>query len=136
MGSMPVVVLCPLTSSLGEFPDYQDWLWYPGLLPVLVSIALSFAFHISVLFHPLFFTCHWISFLLLLYGRRICTHSVDPSLTRLLGEFPGLRLALVSDVVVPEAEQRCALSRNLNQNSALAGIEPRTLASSGRKRYH
>src|SRR6218665_1710046 len=114
MGSMPVGVLCPLTSSLGEFPDYQDWLWYPGLLPVLESIALSFPFHIWVLFHPLFFTCHWISFLLLLYGRRICTHSVDPSLTHFLDEFPGLGLALQPDVVVPEAEQGCAWSRNLD----------------------
>ena len=44
----------------------------------------------------------------LLYGRRIATHSVDPSLTHraLLGEFPGLGLAPVPDVVVPEAEQR------------------------------
>src|SRR6218665_3690591 len=24
---------CPLTSSLGEFPKYWDWLWYPGLSP-------------------------------------------------------------------------------------------------------
>jgi len=28
-----------LTSSLGEFPSYWDWLWYPELSPVLVSIA-------------------------------------------------------------------------------------------------
>ena len=40
---------------------------------------------------------------LLLYG--IAAHSVDPSLTHFLGEFPGLGLALVPDVVVPEAEQ-------------------------------
>src|SRR6218665_1120399 len=90
MGSTPVGVQCPLTSSLDEF---QDWLWYPGLSPVLMSIAFPFVFHISVLFHSLFFTCHWISFVFLLYGRRVCTHSVDPSLTHFLGEFPGLRLA-------------------------------------------
>jgi len=46
----------------------------------------------------------------------ICTHSVDPSLIHCLGEFPGLGLALVPDVVVPEAEQRCAWSRNLDPN--------------------
>ena len=40
----------------------------------------------------------------LLYGRRIATHSVDPSLTHFLGEFPGLGLALVPNVVVPEAD--------------------------------
>ena len=48
MGSAPVGVQCPLTSSLGKFLGYWDWLWYPGLSPVLVSIALPFAFHISV----------------------------------------------------------------------------------------
>src|SRR6218665_508093 len=37
-------------------------LWYPGLSPVLASIAYTFAFHISVFFHSLFFTCHWNSF--------------------------------------------------------------------------
>src|SRR6218665_169789 len=48
MGSAPVGAQCPLTSSLGEFLGYWDWLWYPGLSPVMVSIALPFAFHISV----------------------------------------------------------------------------------------
>src|SRR6218665_1154250 len=43
-------------------------------------------------------------------------HSVDPSLTHLLGEFPGLGQALVPDVVVPEAEHLCAWSRNLDPN--------------------
>src|SRR6218665_359256 len=101
MGSTPIGVQCPLTSSLCEFPGYWGWLWYPGLLPVLVSIAFPFAFHISVFFHSLF-TCHWTSFVFFLYGRCICTHSVDPSLPNFLGEFPGLGLALVPDVVVPE----------------------------------
>src|SRR6218665_2903678 len=50
MGSAPVGAQCPLTSSLGDFLGYRDWLWYPGLSPVLVSIALPFAFHISVFF--------------------------------------------------------------------------------------
>ena len=59
---------------------------------------------------------HWISFVFPLYGRRICTLSVNPSLTHFLGEFPGLGLALVSDVVDPEAEQGCAWSRNLKPN--------------------
>src|SRR6218665_601286 len=34
----------------------------------------------------------------------------------LLGEFPGLGLALVPDVMVPVAEQGCARSRNLVSN--------------------
>src|SRR6218665_3383992 len=98
MGSAPVGVQCPVTSSPGEFLGYWagsgeysfyyyikvsrqtatnnkiNKIWYPGLPPVLVSIAFPFAVHISVFFHSLFSTCHWISFLFLLYGRRICTH--------------------------------------------------------------
>src|SRR6218665_2357452 len=48
MGSAPVSAQCPLTYSLGEFLGYWDWVWSPGLSPVLVSIALPFPFHISV----------------------------------------------------------------------------------------
>src|SRR6218665_2637762 len=94
--------------------SYWDWLWCPGLSPVLVSITLPFAFHTWCF--PFALICHWISVVFLLYGRRIATHSVDPSLTNFLGEFPGLGLALVPDVVVPEAEQRCAWSRKLDPN--------------------
>src|SRR6218665_2360278 len=103
MSSAPVGVQSTLISSLGEFLGYWAG-WYPGLPPVLVSIAFPIAFHISVFFHSLFFACHWISFVFLLYDRRTCNHSVDPSLTHLL----GLRLALVPDVVAPQAEPRCA----------------------------
>src|SRR6218665_618556 len=57
-------------------------------------------------------------------GFRSCfffTADVSPPirstlLTLFLGEFPGLGLALVPDVVVPEAEQRCAWSRKLDSN--------------------
>src|SRR6218665_3310138 len=111
---MPVRVQCPISSSLGEFPIYWDWLWCPGLSPVLVSITLPFAFH-SWCF-PFALICHWISIVFPLYGRRIATHSVDPSLTHFLGEFPFLGLAVVPDVLVPEAEQRCAWSRKLDPN--------------------
>ena len=72
----------------------------------------------------------------LLYGRRIATHSVDPSLTHFLGEFPGFGLALVPDVVVPEADSGAHGAENSIQISALAGVEPRTLASSGRGCCH
>ena len=82
---------------------YWDRLWCPGLSPVLVSIALPFAFHTCCF--PFALICHWISIVFLLYGRRIATHSVDPSLAHFLGEFLGLGLALVPDVLVPEAEQ-------------------------------
>src|SRR6218665_3993633 len=111
---MPVGVQCPISSSLGEFPSYWDWLWCPGLSPVLVSIALPFAFHTWCF--PFALICRWISIVFLLYGRRIAIHSVYPSLTHFLGEFPGLGLALVPDVAVQEAEQRCAWSRKLDPN--------------------
>src|SRR6218665_4083203 len=111
---MPVGVQCPISSSLGEFPSYWDWLWRPGLSPILVSIALPFSF-LTWCF-PFFLICHWISIVFLLYCRRISLHSGDPSLTRLLGVVPGLGLALVPDGVVPEAEQRCAWSRKLDPN--------------------
>src|SRR6218665_707967 len=103
LGSTPVGVQCPISSSLGEFPSYWDWLWCPGLSPVFVSIALPFAFHRPTWCFPFPLICHWILIVFLLYNRRIATHSVDPSLTHFLGEFPGLGLALVPDVVVPEA---------------------------------
>ena len=72
----------------------------------------------------------------LLYGRRICTHSFDPSLTHFLGEFLGLGLALVPDVMVPEANRGAHGAEISIQISALAGVGPRTLSSSGRERYH
>src|SRR6218665_2727222 len=40
----------------------------------------------------------------------------QPFTYSLLGEFPGLGLALVPNVVVPEAEQRCTWSRNRDPN--------------------
>ena len=104
MGSTPVGVQYHISSSLGEFQAIEiGWLWCPGISPVLVSIAFPFAFHTCV-FHSLFIICHSISFVFLLYGRRIATHLVDPSLTHFLGEFLDLGLALILDVVVPEAE--------------------------------
>src|SRR6218665_3612678 len=111
---MPVGVQCPIASSLGEFPSYWDWLWCPGLSPVLLSIALPFAFHTWCF--PFALICHRISIVFLLYSRRITTHSVDPSFTNFLGEFPGLGLAPIPDVVVPEVEHQCAWSRKLDPN--------------------
>ena len=68
----------------------------------------------------------------LLYDRHIATHSDDTSLTHFLVEFPGLGLALVPYVVVPEADSGAHGAENSIQISALAGVEPRTLASSDR----
>ena len=80
VGSAPVIgAQCPLTSSLGEFLGYWDWLWYPGLSPVLVSIALPFAFHITV------FSIHYSSPAIgfhssIFHGGGICTPPPTPSL--------------------------------------------------------
>jgi len=100
----PAGVQCPLTSSLGELPGYWGWGWYPGLPPVLVSITFAVHMdHILVFFHSFFFTCHWISFVFILYDRCIRTHLVNPSLTHFLGEFPGVGLALVLHILFPKA---------------------------------
>src|SRR6218665_2905791 len=112
---MHVGVQCPISSSLSEFPAIGIGSGVLGFRPYwcpMLSIALPFTFHTWCF--PFALICHWISIVFLLYGRHIATHSVDPSLTHFLGEFPGLGLALVPDVVVPEAEQRCAWSRKLN----------------------
>src|SRR6218665_1647177 len=97
---MPVGVQCTISTSLGEFPaigigsgvlGFRPY-WCPSPFP---SHTWCFPFALI---------CHWISIVFLLYDRRIATHSVDPSLTHFLGEFPGLGLTLVPDVVVPEAD--------------------------------
>src|SRR6218665_3619796 len=129
MGSVPLGVPCPLTSSMGEFLGYWDWLWYPGLSSVFLSIAFPFAFHILVFFYSLFFPCHWISFVILLYGRRICTHSVDLSLIHFLGEFQAWDW-LWYPMLWSQRQNRGAHGAEISiQMSALAGVELRTLAS-------
>src|SRR6218665_3357245 len=80
IGSAPVGVQCPLTSSLSEFPGYKDWFCYPGLSPVLVSIAfflpsISWCFSFTLPHLPLNFTR--VSSLRLMYLPPLA----DPSLT-------------------------------------------------------
>src|SRR6218665_418323 len=90
MGSVPVGAQCPLSSSLGEFLGYWDWLWYPGLLPVLVSSAFPFAFHISVFsFHSSSPAIGFHSSIF--HGGGICT----PPPTLLLIPDPSLRIGTV-----------------------------------------
>src|SRR6218665_1877809 len=99
---MPVGVQCPISSSLGEFPAYWDWLWYPGLLSVLVSIAFSLRLpYLSVFSIHCFFTWNWISFVFLLYDQHICTRSVNP----FLGEFSGLELRYL--ILWSQRRSRC-----------------------------
>src|SRR6218665_2217263 len=69
-----------------------------------------------------------------LYDRRICTHSIDPSLVD--GECPGLELALVPNVVVPEAEYGASTKqKSCFKFLPWPGFEPRTLQSNGHERY-
>ena len=61
LGPQSVDAQCPLTTSLGEFPGYCYWLWYPGLPPVLLSITYFFrlpyfgVFPFTLLHLPLYF---------------------------------------------------------------------------------
>src|SRR6218665_3982888 len=122
---MPVGVQCPISSSLGEFPSYWDWLcsvlgfrpyWCPSTFPSLSILGVI---------HSLLSTI----------GVQSCfffTADVSPPFTHFLGEFPGLGLALVPDAVVPEADSGAHGAENSIQISALAGVESHTLASSGR----
>src|SRR6218665_1565875 len=132
---MPARVQCPISSSLGEFSQLL------GLALVSWAFARIGVHRPSLRLPYLVFSIR--SYLTLDFNRVsslrptcIATHSVDPSLTRFLGEFPGFGLALAPDVVVPEAEQRCEWSRKLDPNFCPGGVEPRTLASSGRRCCH
>ena len=90
MGLAPVGAQCLLTSSLGEFLGYWDWLWYPAWAFARVGvhgIALPFAFHISV------FSIHSSSPAIgfhssIFHGGGICTPPPTPLL------IPDLGLAL------------------------------------------
>src|SRR6218665_1053097 len=123
-------VQCPISSSLGEFPSYWDWLWCPELSPVLVSIPLPFAFNAWCF--PFVLICHWISIVFLLYGRRIATHSVDPSLTHCLQvSFQAWDWLWYPMLWSQRRNKRCAWSRKLDPNFYPGRVEPRAMASSG-----
>src|SRR6218665_1629512 len=133
---MLVGVQCPISSSLGEFPSYWDWLWCPGLSPVLGSIALPFPFHTWCF--PFALIRHWISIVFLLYGRCIATHSVDSSLTHFLGELPGLGLFPGTRCCGPRGGTAMRMEQKTRSKflPAGSGVEPRTLASSDRGCCH
>src|SRR6218665_1010551 len=120
-------------------PSYLGLALVSWASAVLVSIAIPFAFHISVFSHSLFFTCHWISFVFLPYDRRICTHSADPSLTHLLREFAGLGLALADWYPMLWSQRRSRVRMEQKSHFKFLhwlGFEPRTLQSNGHERYH
>ena len=104
---------CPLTSSLGESPGDRDWLWYPGLSSVLVSIAFSpFAFHT------------WCFPFTLLH---LALDFIRAS------RFGTVVLVLVPDVVVPcRGGARGAREAEISVQLS----EPRTSQSNGRERCH
>jgi len=60
-------------------PGSLDWLWCPGLSP-----PFSSPLHVSVFFHSLLFTYHWISVVFLLYDWCSCTHRSTPHLLTFL----------------------------------------------------
>src|SRR6218665_3780210 len=99
---MPVGVQCPISFSLGESPSYWDWLWCPGLSPVLVSIALPFAFHTWCF--PFALIYHGISIVFLLYGRRIATHAGCYRTLLMLAPQIGHSLHLELPVTYPAAD--------------------------------
>src|SRR6218665_1953020 len=113
IGSAPIGVQCPLTSSLREFLGY--WAasgtlsfrpcWCPSHFPS-PSMSWCFSIHSSpaIGFHSCFsFTAD-------------ISASIRSTLHSLLGEFSGLGLALAPDVVVLEAEHGYAWIRNLDPN--------------------
>jgi len=76
---------CSLTSSLGEFSGYLDFLWFLGVPPVLVSIAFSWCFSINssspaIGFHSRFFLTTNVSAPI----RSPFTHSLFRRVFRLL----------------------------------------------------
>src|SRR6218665_1966918 len=131
---MPVGVQCPISSSLGEFPSYWDWLWCPGLSPVLVSIALPFAFHTWCFPFALF--CHWISIVFLLYAD--VSPPIRPTLHLLTFQTSLQAWDWLWYLVLWSQRRNSGAhgAKNSIQVSALAVVEPRTLASSGRGCCH
>src|SRR6218665_252066 len=99
MGTAPVRVQCPISSSLGEFPKVL------GLALVSWAFARVGIHRLSLRLPDLVFSIHPSSSAIGFYSCFFftATHSVDPSLTHFLYEFPGLGLALIPDVVVPAA---------------------------------
>src|SRR6218665_2217392 len=126
---MPVGVQCRISSSLGEFPSYWDW-----LSPVLVSIALPFAFHTWCFSFAL--VCHWIS------SCFFFTADVSPpirSTLHLLTFYVSVQAWDWLWYPMLWSQRRNSGvhgAENSIQISALAGVEPRTLASSGRGCCH
>src|SRR6218665_1427803 len=110
---MPVGVQCPISFSLCEFPAIGIDFGVLGFHPYWCPSPFPSSSILDV-FHSLLSAIGFQSCFFFTVDVSPCTHSADPSITHFLGEFPGLGLALVPDVVVPDAEQRCTWSRKLD----------------------
>src|SRR6218665_1986423 len=129
---------CPIVPSLPHHVSrLLGWLWYPGLPPVLVSIAFPFVFHISVFLYPLFFPCHC-HFIRVSSLRPKYLQPFGRPFTYFIGEFLASLLYLLwYPMLWSQRLSNGAHGAEISiQISALAGVEPRTLVSSGRERYH
>src|SRR6218665_2311839 len=125
---MPTGVQCPISSSLGEFPaigigsgvlGFRPY-WCSSPFPSLPSLRFPYLVISIHSYLPLDF--NRVSSL-----RPTYRHPFGRPFTYFLGEFPGLGLALVPNVVVPEADSGAHGAENSIQISAMAGVEPRTL---------
>jgi len=105
MSSEPIAVQCPFTSSLREFRGYWAGSGIPGPPPMLVSTAFPCA-SISRSF-PIHSSSPALDFIRVPYLRPTYLQPFGRPFD-FLSEFPGLGLALVTDVVVQEVEQGCA----------------------------
>src|SRR6218665_323317 len=106
---MPVGVQCPISSSLSEFPAIGIGSGVLGFRPCgclspFPSPSILGVFH--SLLSAIGFQSHFF------FTADVSIHPFGrPFMTPFLGEFPGLGLALVPDVVVPAVEQGSAWSR-------------------------
>ena len=102
-----------------------------------VHRLFPFSFQISVFLHPLFFACHRISFVILLYDYSVCTHLVDPSLTHFFRRVFMLGTGSGTRCCGPRGRAGVRMKQKSHLKFLLwPGFEPRTLQSNGRKRYH
>ena len=126
----------PITSSLGEFPGYWDWLWNPGLPPMLVSIAFSTSPFISRCFS---FTLHLpLDFISISTLRPTYLHPFGRPFTCSLFRRVS---RLGTDTGIRSCGPRGGTDVCMKQKSRFKfllwpGFEPRTLQSTGRERYH
>ena len=98
--------------------------WCPSPSPFrLFPLALQ----IPVFFHWLFFNCHWISIVFLLYDWCICTHSVDHSLTHFLGTLCSTPRGGTEVRMKQKSRLKCL---------PWPGFEHQTLQHNGREYYH